>query len=133
MHKIKIVIGDPSNDGHGVTESFLFNSNKSLSELKEIYKINSEALGFDLMQYCHEYEDSVIPKEVLDPVCKLLNFDITQYMGGDEFEDGISYDLYVDLYVDLFIAILQYGTFGVIMEQIKETDGWDIGGYGLFE
>lgn len=70
MYTFKIPIGDWSNDGHGIADWYIVQSNKSVEEVRELYFQACKMFGFGLdTEYkdapCIDYEDSVIPIETL--------------------------------------------------------------------
>ena len=49
-HTIRVVMGDPSGDGHGRTSSDLIESSLNRSEIQDAYRAGSKILGFDLVE-----------------------------------------------------------------------------------
>lgn len=82
---VDIVIGDWSKDGHNQSDKFTFDINCTVKEMQEAYKASCEKFGFQFHRadtyagrntnftgvdnpicICHEYEDNIIPVEVID-------------------------------------------------------------------
>jgi len=122
----KLTLGDWSGDGHNITRSFFFNTNKTVAELEQIYEDNSAELGFDIFDYCSDYDDTKIPREDFNKLSGIL--DISVYL---EKEDDEQIYVGCDEYKDIFVAIMNY------KERILNGDA-DVqesyklcGGYGL--
>jgi len=63
---LEIMIGDPSGDGHDKVSTAIFELSKDMTE-DEIYshfEKASEVFGYNLTEYCFEYEDDKIPVEL---------------------------------------------------------------------
>ena len=45
MRKVKLVIGDWSGDGHGQSEEFVFETNKTVEEIGQAYKDSCKLTG----------------------------------------------------------------------------------------
>ena len=71
-YSFTIPIGDWSGDGHSKCEYFQFTSNKPLAEVREAYfKAVEEHADISPEEFCSEYEDTHVPKEVVEAVAKL--------------------------------------------------------------
>lgn len=58
---ITLVLGDPSGDGHGQSESINIASNFNANEITNAYKLGTKKLGFDFCnEVCSEYEDNLL-------------------------------------------------------------------------
>lgn len=131
-HKIRIVMGDPSGDGHGRSSEKICASNLSGAEMNAAYKVGTNILGFDYCgTVCDEYEDCTVPLDVADKLIKhgCRAFDkLSKYDLDPEKGYSIWYDDHLAIY--LFICKLgnpefQYELISNQMEQIN------IGGYGF--
>lgn len=65
-HSLTFVLGDWSHDGHGITEMYTVQSNRTLKETEAAYKKGVKKLGFDYANVAAEgYEESYIEYEHL--------------------------------------------------------------------
>lgn len=65
-HMFMIEIGDPSNDGHGRCDEYIFKSNYTNSEIYDAIEKAREITGVNIHDVCCEYEDRKIPEDVLE-------------------------------------------------------------------
>lgn len=63
MFKIKFTLGDWSGDGHGKNSSYIYESNKSVEEVREIHFKFKDMFSFDIGSLCRDYGESWITKE----------------------------------------------------------------------
>lgn len=64
---VTLVMGDPSNDGHGQVGRFTYKSNYTSKQIQEAYKKSCELLGFDFInECCEEYEDGLVPERFVN-------------------------------------------------------------------
>jgi len=72
MYLFTMEIGDPSRDGHGMTDTFIYESSHPMDEVLEVYKESCLKLGITLgretpgEELFNEYEQSYIPGEVYE-------------------------------------------------------------------
>lgn len=131
-HRIRLVLGDPSGDGHGRTWQQIISSNLTGQEINEAYKLGTKRLGFDFIaNVCSDYccsRVSVVEAEELKALgCTI--FDEDEY-GFDE-EKGYSIDRHE--YVSLYLFLCKLGNTEFKYEYVSNTmDTLNIGGYGLF-
>ena len=143
MKKFKLIIGDWSNDGHGITSTVVFNSNLTIEELRELYFNQCQKYGRILEKIVSEYEESFITKEQFDT---LKNYGYDFYDGAEkELEDEGRFYIDEDVFIDIFIWFMKKDN-PTLMLEITDDDvptfhfyGYDsksrhIGffGYGLF-
>ena len=68
-HKIKFVLGDWSDDGHGKAETYLVACTHEVEYLRELhYKL--EELGIDPGSWASDYESNLIPEDQIDALVK---------------------------------------------------------------
>jgi len=94
-HKIKIEIGDWSNDGHGHFETYVFDSNYSVEDIQTAYKESCKKVGVQFnhntsyietkyegynnpYHICTNYEDASITEEASDLLLK-YDIDVAEY------------------------------------------------------
>lgn len=72
MNNIIIEIGDWSGDGHGQKETYVFDSNLTTEEVRESYFSAKEKYpSLCPEDFCCEYEDSEVPKQIVNEAQKL--------------------------------------------------------------
>jgi hypothetical protein len=127
-HRIDLILGDPSGDGHGKSQTVVINSNLSKHELLAPYQAGTKLVGFDFInEVCKEYEDCRMKREYKTKLLELGFFDF--------YEDGLEQDTcYLDqeLFAQIFLFICKLGD-TLFEYQIVESNSYiNIGGYGLF-
>lgn len=147
--KMKVILGDWSNDGHGMTEMFVVEipHMKDRAEVGKFYKKGVEKLGFDLTkEVCREYENPMMRdyhyEILLDDGYVPYEFKL-QESKYDEIPDySEEEDVYIttELFLDIYMHFVSVGYADEVgssksfyyhvadddMEQMR------IGGYGLF-
>ena len=58
MNKVKITVGDWSEDGHNQSEEFVFETNKTVKEIQNAYKQSCKKLG--LIFDCNENHTDIV-------------------------------------------------------------------------
>lgn len=66
INLIKFTLGDYSNDGHGMYDDYIIESNKTVEELRELHFSCIETLGFDIGDMCRDYGDRELPRYIFD-------------------------------------------------------------------
>jgi hypothetical protein len=127
-HRIDLILGDPSGDGHGKSQTVVINSSFSNDELLAAYQVGRFIVGFDLInEVCKEYEDCRMSRKYKTKLLELGFFDF--------YEDGLEEDTcYLDqeLFAQIFLFICKLGD-TLFEYQIVESNSYiNIGGYGLF-
>jgi len=150
MNTMYIDLGDPSNDGHGMTEKILVESNKTHKQILKAYKASCKKTGVsfnnnddftgidrnwevaDNYRLCTDYEDHGMHKEfeeiILQHGCTLLD-DIEKYQG--------EYYLDSKTFVELFMWFVSLSLKDFEWNLIEEekipcvNKGFQMG-YGLF-
>jgi hypothetical protein len=124
---VNLTIGDWSADGHGQTESLIYNTNLSSTEVKDAYKIGTSTVGFNFCEtVALGYDDCKMP---LDKLARLREL-------GFDFDDGYYFDEddpYIDpeLFASIYLFIVKLGNSEAVFERFN-VDTINIGGYGLF-
>lgn len=141
MYKIGFTLGDPSYDGHGMTEEYHILTSHSVEEIEDAYKKATEKLGWNYVKtICRDYEDSTIDIDQIEDLnIKLgIKFD---YCLDDWRLKGLKHDGYCYLDSDTFVGIF----FGIISSEILDFEWKEVdfdertlpllsrgAGYGLF-
>ena len=158
--KLRITIGDWSDDGHGVSEQFVYDSNKTVKEIQDAYKASCKLTGLQFnhnanytglkehdgygsfRHICTEYEECEISEEALEILTEhgiVINF--------LEKEDSLV--LYEDTFLQLLIDFIKLSLPDLELveaafkkselKNIPAVNGWwnkDLNvqfGYGLYE
>jgi len=127
-HRIDLILGDPSGDGHGKSQTVVINSSLSKHELLAPYQAGTKLVGFDFInEVCEQHEDCRMKREYKT---KLLELGFPDF-----YEDGFDQDTcYIDqeLFAQIFLFICKLGD-TLFEYQIVESNSYiNIGGYGLF-
>lgn len=94
--RYKIVVGDWSDDGHGKTETFIYEVDCNNKEvLFKAFQRNIRTIGFDPASVCDEYEDYEWPEDVVSRL-EELGFDCGEQMAED--------------YANMLMFFFTYGT-----------------------
>ncbi len=137
MNKMKLVLGDWSNDGHGRSENVLIESNLSVLEIQEAYKASCKLTGVsfnhtedytgikrdyhdDKYHVCVEHQDNFLTPETVDilknhglPDSFLNKLDVV--FGSD------GYYLYKESYIELWIWFVKLSLPSVaILENVND-------------
>lgn len=127
-HRIDLILGDWSGDGHGQSQTVIINSNLRKDELLTAYEAGTKLVGFDLINdVCEEYEDNRMKREYKT---KLLDLGFPDF-----YEDGLEEDTcYLDqeLFAQIFLFICKLGNPSFEHEIVESDSFIHIGGYGLF-
>lgn len=160
--KIKITIGDWSQDGHNQYDESVFESNKTVEEIQDAYKASCKLTGIQFNHnedytglklgyrspflICTEYEDSKISAEALEILKK---HNVTVFIDDDNGDDeDPEYYLDQDSFLQLLIDFIKISLPDWTLEEaafkkselrtIPAVNGWWNGnlnvqfGYGLF-
>lgn len=127
---IRLILGDRSNDGHGLTESYNYESNLSALEIQDAHQAGVNLLAVQqgdwikeaLVDLCASYEDNTISPKLRTA---LQNYGIV--LGYDACEGYMDTDSFASLYTQ----IAKLGRPDLMMRQLSMSD-INIGGYGLF-
>jgi len=140
-----IVMGDPSADGHGMTEKVTVKCNQTLGRVEQAYKKGVKTIGVDLEgSVADEYEDSSIKEADFDKFTQ-AGFSVEDprldsFIGGweqsaldEEIAEEGQLNLEPDLYLSLYLFTALVGDPGITFEKSESNEKvLDIGGYGLF-
>lgn len=127
-HKISLVLGDWSDDGHGKTDIVTIESNFTPAKIKKAYKKGTELVGVDLTEdVCSEYEEHQMTPE---------HYEVFKASGvlGDLSDE--SWDRYLDsdTFAELYLWVAKQGNPEFEYKIVPNSSASiNIGGYGLFE
>jgi hypothetical protein len=130
-HKFKLVVGDWSSDGHGISDTTVCICNHSNGEVMDAHK-KLASKGINLLSQCNRYDDSKLGKDFIEKL-NGIGFNLSEIDFDDlvlgEGEVYINGDDWVKLYMELVkieIPDLQYKFINDGLPSIY------IGGYGLY-
>jgi hypothetical protein len=135
MYKIEMVVGDWSNDGHGMTDKYHIEANASHLELAKAYEVGTKIIGFNFTdEVCSDYEDNVIKSEHREILVQHgFKGELADYLEEhsgyfDENKDFVEvYMFIVELgFKSLYGTALEWSFINANIPQLK------VGGYGLF-
>ncbi len=130
-HRIRLVLGDWSHDGHGQTSEEYINSNLSLKQINAAYKKGTKKIGFDFCDTAAcEYEDSTISKENFKALRDAGFDDELENCDDDSEEDGVS--IWRDDFTRMYLFIVKLGNPAFTFTEAKDEGTIHVGGYGLF-
>lgn len=135
VHKITLVVGDWSGDGHDKSATYIIESNLDLEQLSAAYKAGVKLLGTDLVEdTCSDYEDNSFPVEVFNKLQALLVPHKVQLdLDEDYIEAEVEFRVYdSEIWVDLILGVCKLGNPSLEWSLIDPDASWHIGGYGLF-
>lgn len=113
--KVKLTIGDWSEDGHNQYDQFVFEVNKDVSEIRQAYKDSCKLTGYQFnhnqdftglnlkwpesesRQICTEYEEYSISDEASE---KLLEFGIDVISDDSDFVDYTDPETFANLIME---------------------------------
>lgn len=130
-HKIKLVVGDWSDDGHGKTDSYLVRTNYSAADIKRSYE---RALKIHKLHVpCSDCEDSAINPDIV----KLLtqhNVETSDILEYDKKSKTYNFvDCGPDYFCQLYLRISSIILTDLVYEFIdSDIATLNVGGYGLF-
>ena len=139
--KIKFSIGDPSCDGHCISEEYHVTVSHSTEEIEEAYNRATKKLGWDfLKEIAVDYEENRIYLDSINDLQEKLNIDIKLYLDNWQLSDlerkNYCY-LDPDSFVNIFFAIVssEIQDFDYFIELFENEEKFyllDGTGYGLF-
>ena len=120
-YSIKLCTGDPSNDGHGMTDVYYFRCNYSTDQIRQAYKeaciktgltfTTNNEFGFKWdhpeykdRQICVEYEQCKV-SELAEKILEENGINLEKYLQEEEFR-WIDIDNLITLFLDFIKIIL---------------------------
>jgi len=136
MNSFRVLFGDPSNDGHGRYEEFVFECNFNKNQLEQVFKKAQKDSGVSFDKILYEYEDNSINENLVE---KLEDFGIkvqkikTKWGSPEENDDcSWSMDPESTLLLILEMIKIQDPEFQYIVINKKLPEVFKGIGYGLF-
>jgi hypothetical protein len=151
MNEMYLVLGDPSQDGHGHSDKLLFKVNKSIKEVQQAYKDSCKLTGISFnhnedyterkrtweewtdYRICTEYDDCILSKEILKVLKDFGYPDLNIFKKNPYLDEEIFYELWF-WFVELSLPDLIW-EYKIIEDNIPiiNTGGLNVQfGYGLY-
>lgn len=123
-HNLGFILGDPSNDGHCMHETYHIIATHPAKSINKAYEEFTNMYGFDFIKLFEEYEcDTVFPEDVKKTL-EELGIDYSGYL------DGI--DDFVIIFFDIIKIIIPDFEWEYRDLEETELDTLRGAGYGLF-
>lgn len=130
-YKIKLVVGDWSDDGHGKTDSYLVKTNYSAADIKRSYERVLKT--HKLRAPCNDCEDNRVDINIVELLAQhnIKTSDILEYDKKNETYSFVDcgQDYFSELYLRISSVILTDLVYEFIDSDIATLN---VGGYGLF-
>lgn len=125
---IKLVMGDPSNDGHGISETVLLSTEYTVEQIQGFVESAERALGLKMDDIACEYGEPYISSQHREALI------LAGIVGSEDFEawDGMFWVTSVD-YLHIYLSLAEMGNGGKSIGEVLEVGQIDIGGYGLYQ
>lgn len=132
--KVKLNLGDWSQDGHNQTEVVILEVNKTVKEIQEAYLKSCKDSGVELHRLCSDYDENIIDDADLQD---LEDFGIKWLF--EHVEDNLIWDTtsFTNLILDFIKISLPDLTYKIVEDDIPNLNGFwgDLNvtfGYGLY-
>jgi len=122
MNRIKLILGDPYRDGHGMHKEYIIETELTLKEINNAHKVACKRLDINWDSICSDYQDSAIDLDL----AKKFNVEFESY--EHEGKQSITEKDFTEMYLFLVRDETKQEC-RIISENIFSID---IGGYGLF-
>ena len=127
-YTIALTYGDPSRDGHGMSETDYYISNYSSSDIQKAMTKAQKAYNFNFNDVCSEYGKRTLTEEQYDIFANKLKIDLDA-LGEEDEDEFIIYDL-----PRLYLAVVKTQLQDLQAEvKVVTNESINIGGYGMFE
>ena len=127
-YTLALTYGDPSRDGHGMSETDYFTSNYSSSDVQTAMVKAQKAYNFNFNDVCSEYGKRTLTEEQYDIFANKLKINL-EALGEEDEDEFIIYDL-----PGLYLAIVKTQLQDLqVKEKVITNESINIGGYGMFE
>lgn len=127
-HQIELILGDWSGDGHSQTESFHILSNLNSREIYKAFQAGVKILGFDITDFCSDYEDTEISVEFFSALAT-KGMDVSGYYITLDNTSTVNLDSNNYFSIYLFTIKLGNPSFNYEVNKMSQIN---VGGYGFF-
>ena len=137
-YHMNFTLGDPSADGHGMTEEYHITANHSVKEIEAAVKQFESETKFKISNWAEDYEDNSLPSEDVDDLVELgFIADKENIPGIDACDDDYTFNgtdgyttFVLDVIIKHYIPDFEWDNYEIPNE--KTLDCLDGNGYGLF-
>ena len=127
-YTLALIYGDPSRDGHGMSETDYFASNYSSSDVQKAMAKAQKDYNFNFNDVCSEYGKRTLTEEQYDIFANSMKIDLDK-LGEEDEDEFIIYD-----FPGLYLAIVKTQLQDLqVKEKVVTSESINIGGYGMFE
>jgi hypothetical protein len=141
----RMVMGDPSDDGHGKHSEFIVRSDSTIEDMHYLFKCACKQLDIpDIEDQIQEYESSSLDQITTDKIKELfpdIEIDYawkyklgyyTKYNDPDNpYEESTMFSLNPDTYALLIVKVINKVYLHLNL-QLLEIPSHRVGGYGLY-
>ena len=129
-YTIELIAGDPSGDGHKMTDNLIISSNLTRDQIRHAYKVGTALVGFDLTkEVAADYEDSTISYERLMQL-KNAGVDLSDWNLPEDEDEPVEFCC--TEFFDLYLAIVKLGSSEFeYTEMDSQSESIYVGGYGF--
>lgn len=125
QHKISLTYGDPSADGHGISETDYYICNYPASKIAAAVDTIGKQHSFSFDDFCCEYQECCLT-EGQYILLQSLGIPMNHYVQGDTGW------MHVDDFTGLYLAIARLALPDLVVTlTCLDYDNLDIGGYGM--
>ena len=127
-YTLALTYGDPSRDGHGMSETDYYKSNYSSSDVQKAMVKAEKEYNFNFDAVCSEYGERTLTKEQYNIFANNMKIDLDE-LGEENEDEFLIYD-----FPGLYLAIVKTQLQNLqVKEKVVTNESINIGGYGLFE
>lgn len=127
-YTLALTCGDPSRDGHGMSETYYYISNYSSSDIQKAMTKAEKDYNLNFGTVCSEYGERTLTKEQYDIFANSMKIDLDK-LGEEDEDEFLIYD-----FPGLYLAVVKTQLQDLQVEaKVITKESIYIGGYGLFE
>ena len=127
-YTLALTYGDPSRDGHGMSETDYYISNYSSSDVQKAMTKAEKAYNFNFDAVCSEYGERTLTEEQYGIFANNMKIDLDK-LGEEDEDEFLIYD-----FPGLYLAVVKTQLQDLKVEaKVITKESINIGGYGLFE
>ena len=127
-YTLALTYGDPSRDGHGMSETDYYKSNYSSSDVQKAMVKAEKEYNFNFDAVCSEYGERTLTKEQYNIFANNMKIDLDE-LGEENEDEFLIYD-----FPGLYLAIVKTQLQNLqVKEKVVTNESINIGGYGMFE
>ncbi len=127
MALLTLTFGDWSNDGHSLSTTFVFESNKTVKELENL----SQNLPINFEKFCTDYEDDKVPIWVQKKLTA-LEIDLQDFLDHTITDSEEEQSISIDGLVELWVAVMKKTNPDLVLDLVQLPSGELNIGYGCY-